>query len=95
MSTTPSAFAPLPEAEKLRRLLGSPLRVALVSFMRRERDERFDLDSLSRRTGRLRGDVEGCLKALVDMQLLEGHAAGSWDPPNSFGGREAGRVSPE
>ena len=71
MSTTPTAFTQLPEAEKLRRLLGSPLRVALLAILRRERDESLDIETLARRTGRMKSDVENCLKALVDMELLD------------------------
>ena len=70
MSTTPTVLTPLPEAEKLRRLLASPLRVALVAVLRRNSEEGFDLDSLSRRTGRMKSDVECCLKSLVEMELL-------------------------
>ncbi|MFQ5718906.1 MAG: sigma 54-interacting transcriptional regulator [Acidobacteriota bacterium] len=71
MSTTPTSFIPIPEAEKIRRLLGSPLRLALVSILRRERDDWLDLDGLSRRTGRMKSDVENCLQALIDLGLIE------------------------
>jgi two-component system response regulator HydG len=68
--TPPSLATELPEAEDLRRLLSSPLRLSLLAILRRDRDDSFDLDSLARKTGRLRVDVENCLAPLVKMDLL-------------------------
>ncbi len=59
-----------PEAADLRRMLSSPLRLALLSIIRRQPGEKYDLDALARKTGRLRVDVEKCLAPLVDLDLV-------------------------
>jgi two-component system response regulator HydG len=76
MAATPTAREDLDEIGALRRMLASPLRLSLLVVLRRDRDGSFDLETLARKTGRLKVDVEKCLDPLVDMDLL----AVSFDP---------------
>ena len=61
----------LPEVVEVRRLLTSPLRLALVAILRGQPHESFEGDVLSRKTGRLRVDVQKCLQPLIDLGLIE------------------------
>lgn len=55
---------------EMRRLLASPLRISLLAILRRDKHESYSLDTLSRKTGRLRIDTEKCLSPLVDVGLV-------------------------
>jgi transcriptional regulator with PAS, ATPase and Fis domain len=59
-----------PPDDDMVRLLSSPLRLTLLAILRRDRKERTSLDSLARKTGRLRIDVEKCLNPLVKEDLV-------------------------
>ena len=66
--TSPAA---LPEVADVQRLLSSPLRLALIAILRGQARASFELDALSRKTGRLRVDVQKCLEPLADLGLVE------------------------
>ena len=59
MTEASSVLTPLPETEKLRRLLASPLRISLIAILRSNNEDRFNVDKLSRKTGRLRSSRKG------------------------------------
>ena len=59
-----------PPDDDMSRLLSSPLRLTLLAILRRDRKEPTSLDSLARKTGRLRIDVEKCLNPLVKEDLV-------------------------
>ncbi|MFQ5671103.1 MAG: sigma-54 interaction domain-containing protein [Acidobacteriota bacterium] len=67
----PSSPKSMTEADHLLRLLGSPLRLALVAILRHAPGTRFDLETLSRKTGRLKVDVEQCLEPLIGLDLVD------------------------
>jgi len=54
---------------RFRSLVQSPLRAGLVRFLNARPDESFDIESLMATFGRMRLDVENCLKELVDFGL--------------------------
>ena len=62
--------APVDQTEaRFRGLVQSPLRAGLVRFLNARPDESFDIESLMATFGRMRLDVENCLKELVDFGL--------------------------
>ena len=54
---------------RFRSLVQSPLRAGLVRFLNARPGESFDIESLMATFGRMRLDVENCLKELVDFGL--------------------------
>src|SRR5262249_41512696 len=76
-----SAAAPVraPEGTDLdtrfRTLVQSPLRAGILRYLNSRPDESFDVESLMQTFGRLRLDVENCVRALADCgaaRALEG-----------------------
>src|SRR5688572_12353421 len=62
---------------RFRTLVQSPLRAGILRFLSARPDESFELEALMTTFGRLRLDVENCLKELVDFGVVD--RAG--DPP--------------
>jgi DNA-binding NtrC family response regulator len=62
---------PEPDAAeaRFRALVQSPLRAGLVRFLNAQPNEAFDVESLMATFGRMRLDVENCLKELVDFGI--------------------------
>src|SRR6185312_4515260 len=52
---------------RFRGLVQSPLRAGLLRYISSRPDESFDVESLMQTFGRLRLDVENCVKELVDF----------------------------
>jgi len=52
---------------RFRALVQSPLRAGLIRFLNAQPREAFDVESLMATFGRMRLDVENCLKELVDF----------------------------
>src|SRR6478672_6287548 len=77
-ASTVTAKNPEPDAEtRFRILVQSPLRAGLLRFLSARPDESFDVESLMSATGRLRLDVENCLKELADVGVIRKIASGS------------------
>jgi DNA-binding NtrC family response regulator len=72
-----SAAAPAKTAEpgdldtRFRSLVQSPLRAGLLRYISARPDEGFDVESLMQTFGRLRLDVENCIKELVDFGVAQ------------------------
>src|SRR2546427_6874752 len=68
-----SAAAPVRPAEatdldtRFRTLVQSPLRAGILRYLSARPDESFDVESLMQTFGRLRLDVENCVRELVDF----------------------------
>src|SRR3989442_7551869 len=68
-----SAAAPVRPAEatdldtRFRTLVQSPLRAGILRYLSSRPDEGFDVESLMHTFGRLRLDVENCVRELVDF----------------------------
>src|SRR2546430_11987151 len=61
---------------RFRTLVQSPLRAGLLRYLSSRPEESFDVESLMQTFGRLRLDVENCVRELVDFgvaQLLPGN----------------------
>ncbi|MGE0448311.1 MAG: sigma-54 interaction domain-containing protein [Vicinamibacterales bacterium] len=54
-------------AARFRALVQSPLRAGLLRFLNAHPDEAFELEALMQAVGRLRMDVEACVRELVDF----------------------------
>src|SRR5215217_5843213 len=70
-------------------LVQSPLRAAILRFLCSRPDEAFDVEALMQTFGRLRLDVENCIRELADfgvVRLLPGQ------PPKYIADRPANRV---
>src|ERR1700704_3559644 len=63
---------------RFRSLVQSPLRAGLLRYISARPDESFDVESLMQTFGRLRLDVENCVKELVDFGVA---SVGSGSPP--------------
>src|SRR5499427_5117409 len=63
---------------RFRTLVQSPLRAGLLRYLSARPDESFDVESLMQTFGRLRLDVENCVRELVDFGVAEPIAG---DPP--------------
>ena len=78
-SATP--VAPGPASGELdarfRTLVQSPLRAGLLRLLNARPDEAFEVEALMSSTGRLRLDVENCLKELVDFGVVRRIVSGS------------------
>jgi DNA-binding NtrC family response regulator len=59
-----------PEA-RFRSLVQSPLRAGLLRYLSSRPDESFDVESLMQTFGRLKLDVENCIKELVDFGVVQ------------------------
>src|SRR5256885_5725235 len=73
-----SAAAPARTAEpaadaetRFRTLVQSPLRAGLLRYLSARPDESFDVESLMQTFGRLRLDVENCIRELVDFGVAQ------------------------
>src|SRR5215475_904921 len=67
-ASTVTAKNPEPDAEtRFRTLVQSPLRAGLLRYLSARPDESFDVESLMQTFGRLRMDVENCVRELVDF----------------------------
>jgi DNA-binding NtrC family response regulator len=72
-----SAAAPLRPAEpsdmdaRFRTLVQSPLRAGILRYLNSRPDEAFDVDSLMQTFGRLRLDVDNCVRELVDFGVAK------------------------
>jgi DNA-binding NtrC family response regulator len=62
---------------RFRILVQSPLRAGLLRFLSARPDETFDVEALMATTGRMRLDVENCLKELTDFGVARRIASGS------------------
>ncbi len=58
------------EEARFRDLVQSPLRAGLLRFLSARPDEAFDLDSLMSTFGRMRLDVDNCLRELVEFGVV-------------------------
>jgi DNA-binding NtrC family response regulator len=56
---------------RFRTLVQSPLRAGLLRYLSARPDESFDIESLMQTFGRLRLDVENCIRELVDFGVVE------------------------
>ena len=76
MSAFPSrATMPRPEGlgdpeARFRSLVQSPLRAGLLRFLAARPGEAFDVESLMATFGRLRLDIENCLRELVEFGIV-------------------------
>jgi DNA-binding NtrC family response regulator len=69
-------------------LVQSPLRAGLLRFLRSRPSESFDIESLMQTFGRMRLDVDNCVRELVAFGLVQrtgasGHPKFSYQPPES------------
>ena len=55
---------------RFRALVQSPLRAGILRFLSARPGERFDIESLMQTFGRMRLDVENCVKELVDFGVV-------------------------
>src|SRR5215470_3951250 len=82
---TASAAVRTPEPHDLdtrfRTLVQSPLRAGILRYLSSRAEESFDVESLMHTFGRLRLDVENCVRELVDF----GVASVSSDDPPRYG----------
>src|SRR5262245_49394506 len=79
---TPARPADASEVEnRFRTLVQSPLRAGILRYLSARPDETFDVESLMHTFGRLRLDVENCVRELVDF----GVASVSSDDPPRYG----------
>src|SRR6266550_2481352 len=63
-----SAAAPTPDVDaRFRTLVQSPLRAGILRYLCARPDESFDVESLMQTFGRLRLDVENCVRELADF----------------------------
>src|SRR6195256_4844124 len=56
---------------RFRSLVQSPLRAGLLRYISAQPDESFDVEQLMQTFGRLRLDVENCVKELVDFGVAQ------------------------
>ena len=79
--------APSPEEEsRFRTLVQSPLRAGLLRFLNTRPQDTFEIDSLMSAVGRMRMDVDNCLRELVDSGLVQKFAG----PPPRFAACQPG-----
>jgi hypothetical protein len=78
---TPPGAAPSAEDEsRFRTLVQSPLRAGLLRFLNTRPQDTFEVDLLMSAFGRMRMDVDNCLRELVDSGLVQKFAG----PPDRF-----------
>ena len=63
--------SPADEESRFRALVQSPLRAGLLRFLNARLGEAFDSDSLMAAFGRMRLDVDNCLKELVEFGVTD------------------------
>src|SRR6185503_16192191 len=69
---TATAKTPEPDPEtRFRSLVQSPLRAGLLRYLSARPEESFDVESLMQTFGRLKLDVENCVKELVDFGVAQ------------------------
>src|ERR1700694_3044572 len=66
-SAPPHHPAPADPELRFRTLVQSPLRAGLLRYLNARPEESFDVESLMQTFGRLKLDVENCIRALVDF----------------------------
>src|SRR5204862_7189413 len=66
-AATPSRPAESDLETRFRTLVQSPLRAGILRYLSSRPDEAFDIESLMHTFGRLRLDVENCVRELVDF----------------------------
>src|SRR5574339_233899 len=59
---------------RFRTLVQSPLRAGILRYLNSRPDEGFDVESLMQTFGRLRLDVENCVRELVDFGVAQREA---------------------
>src|SRR3989442_15946050 len=71
-ASTATAKTPEPDAEtRFRSLVQSPLRAGLLRYLSARPDEAFDVESLMQTFGRLKLDIENCVRELVDFGVAQ------------------------
>ena len=70
-ATTRTPEKPADAETRFRSLVQSPLRAGLLRYLSARPDETFDVESLMQTFGRLRLDVENCLRELVDFGVSQ------------------------
>jgi DNA-binding NtrC family response regulator len=81
-ATTAATARPDQDLEaRFRTLVQSPLRAAILRFMSARPEESFDTEAIMQTFGRMRLDVENCLRELVDFGVVRRSAG----PPEKFG----------
>src|SRR5881397_3579469 len=79
-ASTTTARTPEPDLEtRFRNLVQSPLRAGLLRYLSSRPEESFDVESLMQTFGRLRLDVENCVRELVDFGVAQ--VAPASNPP--------------
>ena len=78
---------------RFRTLVMSPLRAGILRYLNSRPDEAFDVESLMQTFGRLRLDVQNCVRELVDFgvarTLADNPPQFTAERPASAGGRPA------
>ena len=92
-STAASARPPEPAdlETRFRTLVQSPLRAGILRYLNSRPEESFDVESLMQTFGRLRLDVENCVRELVDFGVA--HAVAG-TPPRYIAARPANEALP-
>src|ERR1700736_7084289 len=75
---------------RFRTLVQSPVRAGLLRYLNSRPDEAFDVESLMQTFGRLRLDVQNCVRELVDFGVARSLA----DNPPQFKGERAANGVP-
>src|SRR5881409_1160395 len=71
-ASTVTAKNPEPDAEtRFRTLVQSPLRAGILRYLSARPDESFDVEALMQTFGRLKLDVENCVRELVDFGVAQ------------------------
>src|SRR2546422_11420228 len=66
-AATPKAVEPADLETRFRGLVQSPLRAGILRYLSARPEESFDVESLMQTFGRLRMDVENCVRELADF----------------------------
>src|SRR2546428_12537318 len=70
-AATPKAVEPADLETRFRGLVQSPLRAGLLRYLNASPEESFDVESLMQTFGRLRLDVDNCVRELVDFGVAQ------------------------
>ena len=94
-SAATSARTPEPAdlETRFRTLVQSPLRAGILRYLSARPDESFDVESLMQTFGRLRLDVENCVRELVEFGVASPSAAAGPVHGRAAGQRRAGRAA--
>ena len=68
-SATARTVEPQDVETRFRSLVQSPLRAGLLRYLSSRPDENFDVEQLMQTFGRLKLDVENCVKELVELMV--------------------------